>query len=151
MVRADLSPVHFGIAWWKAPTESKDELRRRIVVADYLVAAVEAVEHNLLDLMLHYLEVQDFWDQEGAFLRSALRTGPGGNLIPAMPPREKPIDEFPPAMVDLHVGGIFRSLGSALDCLASARWLTCASDLAGMPGERLISRSWHPPGTTISG
>ena len=42
-VRGDLDPTVFGIDWWQLGPETDDELRRRIVVGDYLVAAANLV------------------------------------------------------------------------------------------------------------
>ncbi len=52
-VRADLDTTNFGIGWWRLGPETDDELRRRIVVGDYLISLLEGAEHALIDLELN--------------------------------------------------------------------------------------------------
>ena len=63
-ILGDLDPKEFGVGWWRLPTESKTTLQQRILVSDYLLDALLGVETNLLDLQLHFLELQHAWARE---------------------------------------------------------------------------------------
>lgn len=72
-VRGDPDFTRFGIGWWRPADESTAQRRQRILVSDYLIAAVDGVEANLVDLALHFLELQGAWEQEAAFVSEAIK------------------------------------------------------------------------------
>jgi hypothetical protein len=117
-VRNDLDVTVFGIGWWRTQGETQGTLQQRILIGDYLIDALQSVESNLIDLSLHLLELQDWWAREARFVRDAIQMGPNGPLI-RLPPRLRPSDDLNDRFVDLHTAGIFRSVASVLDCLAS--------------------------------
>jgi hypothetical protein len=114
-ISADLDPAQFGIGWW-APHPGTS---RRILISDHLLQCVGTVSRNLVGAQLHLLELADWWEREGDFLARAISIGPGGGLQVNLPPRACPLDDAPFAMTGLHVSGFFRSILSALDCLAA--------------------------------
>ncbi len=115
----DLDAKRFGIGWWQVPNETQLQLQQRILISDYLIDALQGVESHLVDVRLHFLELQDAWDQEGELIKGAIQVGPDNRPFVKMPPRLRPVDDLPHHLVDLHTGGVFRAIGSALDCLAS--------------------------------
>src|SRR5262245_44478702 len=74
-VYRDLDARRFGVGWWQTPNESQLQLQQRILVSDYLIDAIQGVESNLVDVRLHFLELQDAWDQEGEFIKGAIQVG----------------------------------------------------------------------------
>ncbi len=108
-----------GIGWWRLDSESKTTLQQRILVSDYLIDALHGVESNLVDLELHFLELQDAWAREADFVKDATTVGADGLPVVKLPPRLRPIDDLIHRLVDLHTSGVFRAIGSTLDCLAS--------------------------------
>lgn len=117
-IRGDLDFDAFGIGWWRPVGETREYRQRRILVSDYLLAALEGVESNLIDLALHFRELQGAWDREGELVRDSVKVENG---IPVMksPPRTCPAHDLPHALVDMHTNGVFRAAGSVLDCLAA--------------------------------
>jgi len=117
-VRNDLDAKTFGIGWWRLGGETPIALQQRILVSDYLIDALQSVESNLVDLSLHFLELQGWWERESEFVRDSVRMGPNGPTV-KLPPRLRPADDLVHHFGDLHTTGVFRSVGSVLDCLAS--------------------------------
>lgn len=117
-VRQDLDFQAFGIGWWRQPNESQLQLQQRILVSDYLIAALEGVEQNLEDLALHFLELQGAWEQDAEFIKDAFSVAPGGPPMKC-PPRRRPIDDLIAARINMHTNGVFRAAGSVMDCLAA--------------------------------
>lgn len=121
-VRRDLEPDpgRLGIGWWKVRDESGDQLRRRLVVSDYLIAALEGVDAGLLDMTLHRLELLDLYKRSGEFLRDGLDRDAQGRPRLRVPQRRCPADDLVGALVDVHLAGMLRCAASVLDCLAGA-------------------------------
>jgi hypothetical protein len=128
-VRGDLDTTNFGVGWWRLGVETDAELRRRIVVGDYLISLLEGAEHALIDLELHRLELLDHLDREGEFLRDAIALGPRGGFIVDMPPRVSPIDDLSPALVDAHMNGFLRAGATAFDCLGGVVAIVAAVEV----------------------
>jgi hypothetical protein len=117
-VRGDLDFNAFGIGWWRQQNEPTLQLQQRILVSDYLIAALDGVEQNLEDLALHFLELQGAWEQDAEFIRDAFNVAHGGPPMKS-PPRKRPIDDLIGARINIHMNGVFRAAGSVVDCLAS--------------------------------
>ena len=47
-----------------------------------------------MQVRVHYLELQDWWEREAEFVRETFRLGPGGQLTAKMPPRFRPVDDL---------------------------------------------------------
>ena len=90
-----------------------------ILVSDYLIDALHGVESNL-------------GRPRAPLSRASRRMGARGGLregcndgwrrwlpVVKLPPRLRPIDDLIHRLVDLHTSGVFRAIGSTLDCLAS--------------------------------
>ena len=118
-VQGDLDFKAFGIGWWRPDNEPKAQLQRRIVVSDYLIAALEGVEQNLEDLALSFLELQGAWEKEAAFVKDAFNVKDPKGAPMKSPPRVRPVDDLVHARVNMHINSVFRAAGSVLDCLAS--------------------------------
>jgi hypothetical protein len=118
-IRGDLDFDVFGIGWWRTDdSETRENRQRRILVSDYLLTALEGVESNLVDLALHFLELQGAWEQESAFIRDSVTVNAGRPVMKS-PQRTRPVHDLPHALVDMHTNGVFRASGSVLDCLAA--------------------------------
>lgn len=104
---ADLDPVRRGIGWWSPGLDKF----RRIFIGDQLVLCAGSIADNLQEAKLHLLEVKDALDRDKQ-VAELVRTG-------ALPPPTSAADDLPAHLFSLHLGGFFRALGSALDCLGS--------------------------------
>ena len=112
-VTGDLDPRTYGAGWWHGHLDPP----RRVLIADQLVLDVRSVARNLLEATLHRLEAEQAWAEWEERFRGHLRAGGDPSRLP--PPR-CPADELPFCQAGLHVAGVFRAVGSALDCLAGA-------------------------------
>jgi hypothetical protein len=115
-VGLDLDAVAHGVRWWS------DHLDGTAVtlISDHLVECSASVATNLVEARLHLLELQDFSEQEQAFVAQPLTYGRDGRPnIPLHPPRRRPMDDLPSTMTDLHITGFFRAVTSAFDCLGA--------------------------------
>lgn len=110
LIFQDLDPERFGIGWWKEQLDPP----RRILIADQLLLDTSSVPTNLVEATLHRLGAEQAWQELRARFRDHVRQGrPPGAPVP-----RSPVDELPYVSGDLHVAGVFRAVGSALDCLA---------------------------------
>jgi hypothetical protein len=116
-IAADLDSTAHGVGWWNGQLDATS----LTLVSDHLVQCVESVQTNLVEARLHLLELQDFSEQEEAFIAQPLvYTSDGRPNIPQHPARPTPLDDLASTMTDLHVAGFFRAVNSAFDCLGSA-------------------------------
>jgi hypothetical protein len=117
-VFADLDSHKHGIGWWAPHPDDK----RRIFLSDYLAQLVVSFPVNLVEAALHMREVEVNQEESSAQVRHAVvHTGvdaSGPKLSVRMPPRTSLRELLPNRLFDLHVAGMFRALGSALDTLA---------------------------------
>jgi len=106
----DLDPERFGIGWWEGQLDPP----QRILIADQLLLDTSSVPINLVEATLHRHAAEQAWQELQARFRDHIRQGnPPGAPVP-----RSPADELPYVEADLHVAGVFRAVGSALDCLA---------------------------------
>ena len=112
-IYADLDEEKYGVGWWIDFGSAK----RRIVVSDYLHQSVAAIGRNLLEARLHQLEAESAWDASEEWFKRALLDAPQGDLL--APPKNAE-EELRGTFGDIHAGGFFRAIGSALDCIAAA-------------------------------
>jgi len=123
-IRRDLSPTTFGIGWWSPHPDPP----RRILISDHLLLCASGVGINMVEARLHLLELRDArtrWNEDFA---KRVRDSPSGlKLLPASNVR----DELPRALASLHLGGLLRAVGSALDCLAAVVIGVAAEHLEG--------------------
>ena len=111
----DLDGTTFGIGWWTSmPT------RERILVADHLVLSLHSVQVNLIDARLHFLGALDSWEREQSFRARSVVVGRSGLPEVNLPKITSAHDELAEHQAQLHVVGLFRAAGSALDCLGAA-------------------------------
>ncbi|MDP1826628.1 MAG: hypothetical protein Q8L48_25380 [Archangium sp.] len=115
-IHADLSPEHFGIAWWREHVPT----RRRILIGDQLGLSAIAIETNLVEARLHHLEALDLLERCGR--RSGLHVAvtPQGQLHTELRRLESAADHLPGEQATLNIVGFFRAVGSALDCLGAS-------------------------------
>jgi hypothetical protein len=110
LIIGDLDPTHFGVGWWRDQLDAP----RRILVADQLLLDTGSVATNLLEATMHRLDAEQAWQELQERYRDHVRQGqPPGAPVP-----HSPADELPHVAANLHVAGVFRAVGSALDCLA---------------------------------
>ena len=112
----DLDVVALGVGWW-APHPGD---ARRILISDYLVQAIYATATNLVEARLHLLEAQHAMENEGKGSRYAGLKVREGILSPNILQPGCARDQLDGYMSKLHIGGLFRALGSALDCLGAS-------------------------------
>lgn len=110
-VDGDLSEREHGIGWW-----SNLPLRERVLIGDCLITCIHTIETNLVEAHLHYWEVLEWSERCDEFI-SRPQSAPERRF--QVPQRLAPIDDLHGHMVDLHIAGVLRALGSALDCLAA--------------------------------
>lgn len=108
----DLDEEAFGVGWWRPGPDHA----RRILISDYLVSCAFAVETNLMEARLHLLEAMGFADQHNRAMADAVIVQ-GGRVRVEAPEPTCAADELPLNLMALHVGGLFRAVGSVLDCL----------------------------------
>jgi hypothetical protein len=107
----DLDESSFGIGWWKEPDQA-----RRIFISDYLVSCAWTIETNLVEGRLHLLEALGFADEHRRQMADSVKVE--GRLVTMQVPTPKSAaDEVTLDLMALHVGGLFRAVGSVLDCL----------------------------------
>jgi hypothetical protein len=117
-VVADLDAHRHGVGWWAPHPDDK----RRIFISDYLVQLVWSFPQNLVEAALHLMEVETNQERSSdrskhvVVLKGVDASGP--QLAVRMPPRTSVRELLPGRLVDLHVAGMFRALGSALDTLS---------------------------------
>lgn len=119
LVIADLSTTSFGVGWWSEHLNPP----RRIIISDYLHAAIRSVSINLAEAALHTLELDEWRTRERA-LTVTLRRGKAPHIT--HPVSVSVADDLAVAMIDLHAAGYFRAVASALDCLACVTAIVCA-------------------------
>lgn len=113
-IGADLDLRCFGIGWWHNHLDPK----RRILISDYLHQTVRSVQINLVEARLHQLEIEDLVESSGA--RTRLIADANNRPVVAHAPAKCALDDLQVPLLDMHVAGFFRAIGSTLDCLASA-------------------------------
>ncbi len=117
-VNRDLDPQQGGIRWMAGLIDPQ----RSCMIGEHLLQCVWSMHTNLLECALHVAEADDWLDRESAAMSRSVSIGRSGKPQIATPQPRHPLDELPAPMSDLHVGGVFRAIGSALDCTGSS-WL----------------------------
>jgi len=112
-VLADLDEHTFGIGWW-APHPGTS---RRILISDYLWQCCHSIQQNVTEAALHLVEAQGAWDAHAQRLAGGLKVAASGEAAVELPAIASPMDELSGELFQLHVGGLMRAVGSALDCL----------------------------------
>ena len=108
----DLDPVRGGFGWWD-PHPGK---ARRILISDCVVATAQSIEQNLVEAVLHRLELEDYERQHEHLLERGVQFDDAGTPSIVRQWRHCPADYLPPAFSDLHIAGLVRALISAIDC-----------------------------------
>lgn len=103
-----LDTTNFGL-----PQFISVPVHERILISDYFYQCATSIETNLVEAKLHHLEWLDYVEQHGKRLADLAQND---NKAPKS---EAPIDDLANALERLHVGGFFRAIGSALDCLGA--------------------------------
>lgn len=102
----DLDINLFGIKWW-----SNLSTPERILISDYLFQSIDGIQINLTEAKLHYLEWLDAREKSDKEI---------SNLLLRKAPTQKPIQDLYRKLVEMHICGFFRAIGSSLDCLGTA-------------------------------
>lgn len=111
----DLDEQTFGITWWQSvPAEE------RILIGDYLYQCAEGIEKNLVEAKLHYFEWLDARERTNELIVDSIKIDPTGEPYQKLPPARAAIDELPYKLEAMHICGVFRAIGSSLDCLGGA-------------------------------
>ena len=115
----DLDSQKCGIGWWAPFPDDK----RRIFIADYLFQCASSVTTNLVEAALHLFEMEAAFEAYSARLSHSLkiagRNATGYKLKFEFPRYESGADLVPEKLLDLHVAGFFRGVGSTMDTLAA--------------------------------
>jgi hypothetical protein len=111
---ADFDSSTLGIRWM-APGPGT---RRRILISDHILQCAASIETNLIEAELHRLELTDAVERDSDRYVGAVETGDGEVRV-NMPRRVSALDDLPTRLRELHAAGLFRAIGSALDCLGA--------------------------------
>ncbi len=114
----DFDEQKYGIKWWDQFEELG--IKRRIWISDYLYQVCSGIEKNLLDAKLHLIQFQSCVDQENNRLADVCKFNRYGQIDTILPKDDCAFDEYNRHLIDLHVAGFLRSVGSAMDCLGGA-------------------------------
>lgn len=90
----------------------------RALISDQLLIIAKAIPKNLVEARLHQLELDRAW--KDSLARYAEPRQIIKNSLFADKQPESPMDELPDALLELHMAGFFRAVGSAIDCLGGA-------------------------------
>lgn len=99
----------FGVSWWAGYGLTT---KARILIADQLVSCSQSVGENLREAGMHLVELHAA-RAISTRLESRRFSAPGVPMAP-----NGPEEEMAHARVSIHLAGLLRALGSALDCLA---------------------------------
>lgn len=113
-IKRDLDKNLHGINWW-----TNLPVYERILISDYLYQAVTAIDTNLIEAKLHFLEWLEARDSQNRRISDAVFEDPQGERSMKIPPFKIPYDHIPHRFQDMHLAGFLRSIGSTLDCLAA--------------------------------
>lgn len=113
----DLDPEGHGISWWVGYKEFGE--KRRIFVGDYLWQTAVSISTNLAEARLHILYLQEALEKSQEQVKRTIKVAPDGQTLTALPTKNTVRDELPSRLVGLHTAGLFRAMGSVLDCLAA--------------------------------
>lgn len=121
----DLNADTYGIDWWV--TDSNEDKKLSVLAADYIFQVIESILANAIEGKVHLHQFQFLKGNKkkqfiGAREVLAKKTS---SIIPR---REKVSDFFLDDLMDAHLIGIFRSIGSSLDCLSA-----CFILVSGLP------------------
>lgn len=114
-VFGDLDEVKRGVGWW-APHPGTS---RRILISDYLVNCLAALETNLVEARVHLMEARDFAEREKRKFLGALHVNAPGQHSFAVPGAKCPADEVASISMPMHLVGCVRALASTMDCWAA--------------------------------
>ena len=110
----DLSETSLGVSWWNSTA-----VHERALISDYIYQCAFAVETNLGEAKLHYLEFLDARERHDKRIADAVSVGADGKPYYKHPPAVAPIDDLINKLEGMHVCGFFQAIGSALDCLGA--------------------------------
>lgn len=110
----DLSKTSLGVYWW-----SSTPVHERALISDYLYQCAFAIEVNLAEAKLHYLEFLDAREKHDKRIADAVSIRPDGEPYFKHPPALAPIDDLINKLEGMHVCGFFQAIGSTLDCLGA--------------------------------
>jgi hypothetical protein len=112
-IEGDVSEDAHGVKWWTTLP-----FPQRALIGDYLITCVHSIETNLVEAQLHNWELLDWFAQLDEFIGGS-STASNQGRPPRLQPRLAPVDDLSGHMIDIHIAGVSRALGSALDCLAA--------------------------------
>lgn len=104
----------FGIRWWNP----HPDLRRRLLIGDYLVNCIRSTGDNLIEAALHWFEYLDNSEQDSDFIANCVALE-GGFPVFRNRASESPMDDARVHLTRLHAAGCVRALVGALDCLGA--------------------------------
>lgn len=110
----DLDSSTLGLHWM-APQPGT---RRRILISDHILQCAASVETNVVEAELHRLELADASERDSDRFVGAVQAGDRHARI-KMPERVSALDDLQARLRELHAAGLFRAIGSALDCLGA--------------------------------
>jgi hypothetical protein len=110
----DLDENALGVSWWTATP-----VQERALISDYLYRCAFAIETNLAEAKLHYLEFLDAREKHDKRMAASVTMRSDGKLVSKHPPSLSPIDDLINKQEAMHICGFFQSIGSTLDCLGA--------------------------------
>ena len=110
----DLSETSLGVCWW-----SSTPVHERALISDYLYQCAFAIEGNLAEAKLHYLEFLHARQRHDKRIADAVSVGFDGKPFYKHPPALTPMDDLINKLEGMHVCGFFQAIGSTLDCLGA--------------------------------
>lgn len=112
----DLDVDRFGIGWWE--NYSQLDIKKRILISDQLLLCTSTIQSAIIEAKLHYIELLGNWEREEVKFKHCSQIQNRRKNV-KLPENKSAYDELDTFLADLHLKGIFSSLNSALDCLAS--------------------------------
>lgn len=112
LFRADLDIAEFGIKWWK--TRNKAEKHSSVLAADYLFQLSESIIDNLVESHIHFSEFKTANEKPNLYLTERERQHNRG--VSTIMRRDTLNDFYKDDLAKSHLIGIFRGIGSVIDC-----------------------------------
>src|SRR5689334_306910 len=85
----DLSETSLGVSWWNSTP-----VQERALISDYLYQCAVAIEGNLAEAKVHYLEFLHARERHDKRIADAVSVGPNGEPYYKHPPAVAPIDDL---------------------------------------------------------
>lgn len=116
-IGTDFDRVVYGIRWWA--NYPKLGAKRRIIISDYLVIALQSIEQNLIEAKLHLMELHDLWNRADKSMEDAVSIDPVHGPQFRHPENKTPLADALHHLINMHTAGFLRAVASSIDCLGA--------------------------------